>query len=409
MNTRKWTPAKLSGVEYREHPTRKYGILKDRYYRIRFQVDGKRKTVALGWSSEKWTEKNAFTELQRLRSNMRKGKGPTSLKEERSLKEAEQEHERVKAEEDERLSVSFKKFFDEEYFPQATSEKGKETIRREEHLYRLWIKPVIGKKPLRDIHSLDIERIKKKMKDKGKAPRTIEYCLAVTRQVFNYAIRHDIILENPVNKVKKPKYENRRTRYLTHKEAESLLIALKEKSVDMHDQALISLHTGMRAGEVFSLKWNDIHFDTGHILIRGETAKSGKDRVVYMTSLVRSMLEERVNNKINDYVFYDRRHKGRIDRVSATFTRTIEELKLNKEALNKRDRVTFHTLRHTFASWLAIAGENLYNIKELLGHSTIALTERYSHLSPDALQSSVVRFEQALGQEAKAEAAKDSF
>jgi integrase len=56
---------------------------------------------------------------------------------------------------------------------------------------------------------------------------------------------------------------------------------------------------------------------------------------------------------------------------------------LNEGITDPRQKVTFHTLRHTFASWLAIQGESLITIKELLGHKSMAMTERYSHLTPD--------------------------
>lgn len=396
-----WKKGKYPGIQFYEHETRKYGTKWDRYFRGRYQVGGERKVIGFGWSSEKWTEKKAFLELERLKANAKKGDGPTTLIEERETREAEKERERVESEKEKERSISFKDFFNEQYFPQAKADKGKESIRREELLFRLWVDPVMGEKPLRDIVPLDIERVKKGMNDKGKSPRTVEYCLAVIRQIFNYAIRHDIVSDNPVNKVKKPKYENRRTRYLTKEQSDSLLSTLKEKSIDVHDQALLSLHTGMRAGEVLSLQWSDVHFDTGHILIRGEISKSGKDRTVYMTKQVRDMLERRFETPSHELVFTDRRHGGQIQRVSHTFIRVVNDLKLNKGVKNKRDRVTFHTLRHTYASWLAISGESLYNIKELLGHSTLALTERYSHLSPTALQGTVSRFERILEKEEK--------
>ena len=393
---REWKSSKQAGVQYRAHPERKRGAVPDRYFRVRYMVGGKRRVVGLGWASEGWTETSAFTELQRLRRNAKKGEGPTTLREEREQNEAEQEQEKLRAEEEERNNVTFRDFFNDTYSPNAKTEKKEGSCHAEEILFRLWIAPVIGEKPLREIVSLDLERMKKRMADKGKSPRTIQYALAVIRQVFNYAIRHGLVQENPATTVKKPKFENRRTRFLKQEEAQALLQALQKKSQSLYDQALLSLHTGMRAGEVFSLHWSDVHFDTGHILIRGETAKSGKDRSAYMTAQVREMLERRAKKPAGDLVFVDRWHKGQVRQVSPLFSRVVNDQGLNKGVVHRRDKVTFHTLRHTFASWLAMAGESLYTIKELLGHSTLALTERYSHLSPDSIRGASHRFEEAL-------------
>jgi site-specific recombinase XerD len=72
--------------------------------------------------------------------------------------------------------------------------------------------------------------------------------------------------------------------------------------------------------------------------------------------------------------------------LSKTYARTIEELGFNKKITDERQKVVFHTLRHSYAGWLMMEGADLYVVKELPGHSTTAMTERYSHLSPEHLQ-----------------------
>ena len=90
------------------------------------------------------------------------------------------------------------------------------------------------------------------------------------------------------------------------------------------------------------------------------------------------------------------RHNGKISEVSKTFLRTVREMKLN-EGINRQtaDGLFFDTLRDTFASWLAIQGTPILEIKELLGHATLAMTERYAHLIPDQKRESVKRMEQS--------------
>ena len=92
--------------------------------------------------------------------------------------------------------------------------------------------------------------------------------------------------------------------------------------------------------------------------------------------------------KPEDYVF-PARHGEKIDRISNTFMRAVENLDLNEGITDPRQKVVFHTLRHTFASWLAIQGTPILTIKELMGHQSLAMTERYSHLSPDHKKQAV--------------------
>ena len=112
---------------------------------------------------------------------------------------------------EEKARTPFCEFFEKKYLPDAKNNKSEKSYQREHQLYHAWIKPVIGSKSLKDISPFDLERIKKHMREAGKAPRTIEYALAVIRQAFNKAILWGYFKgENPVSKVKKPKKDNKR-------------------------------------------------------------------------------------------------------------------------------------------------------------------------------------------------------
>jgi len=256
-------------------------------------------------------------------------------------------------------------------------------------LYRIWIKPVIGSKPIRKLTPMDCERVKKVCQDKKKSPRTIEYVLGVIRQIWNLARREGIVQgDAPTRTVRKPRKDNRRMRFLTHEEAETLLLNLKNKSKQLHDITLLSLHTGMRAGEIFSLTWADLDFERNTILIRDP--KASKTRSAFMTDEVREMLSSLEEGEKSDYIFNDKRHKGQIREISHVFREIVNDLKLNKGITDPRQKVVFHTCRHTFGSWLAQRGTSPFVIRELMGHSSLAMTERYSHLSEQALREAVV-------------------
>jgi len=251
--------------------------------------------------------------------------------------------------------------------------------------------------PFKDIRPLHLERIKKNMKDAGRAPRSIQYALAVVRQIFNHAIRNELYSgDNPATKVKKPKVDNKRVRFLNQAEADLLLVELKDRSLKLHDMALISLHCGLRAGELFDLTWGCVDLDRESLVLMD--TKGSVNRTVYMTSEVKDVLSQMETGKPTDRVFPNRKGKRR-NEASNAFGRAVTELGFNTGIEDRRHKVIFHTLRHTFASWLVQNGVDLYTVQKLMGHSTISMTERYAHLAPDNLKSAVKKLEDSINRE----------
>ena len=124
-----------------------------------------------------------------------------------------------------------------------------------------------------------------------------------------------------------------------------------------------------------------------------------------MTKAVRDMLKRRMPKddepkNPNSYIFTDE-DGGKIKEISKTFDRVIERLGFNDGVTDPRQRVVFHTCRHTFASWLAIQGTPLYTIAKLMGHKSISMSERYSHLSPDHKKDAVNGLEATLKKHGK--------
>lgn len=383
----KWIPSHFPGVRYRKHPTRKNGVQFDRYYSIRYSANGKTKEEALGWATDGWTATMAAEERAQLMRNARLGEGATSLKEKRERVERKKRKRK-------RDAITFGKIFAEKYFPVTSPEKHPKAASREESLFRKWVGPVISDLPIKDVAPIHLEKIKKDMRDAELSPRSIQYAMAVARQVFNFAYREGLFLGvNPVKKIRIPRADNRRTRYLTMDEADNLLAALKAACKDTWLMALISLHTGLREHEIFRLTWADINIGDGTIMVQG---KNGRNRYAHMTSAVKDALVNRVAGTSGDIVFpspIDGKVRKEISRV---FERIVKDQGLNDDVTDRRDRVVFHTLRHTFASWLVENGTDLYTVKELLGHSTLAMTERYAHLSNGKLQQAVQNLEQSI-------------
>ncbi len=183
-----------------------------------------------------------------------------------------------------------------------------------------------------------------------------------------------------------PKVYNRRERFLKAEEADILFAKLSKTSKTLHDISLTGLHTGMRASEIFRLKWGHIDLDNKLILVAD--SKPGPSRNAYMTEALENMLRNRELGEREENVFKSTNGKE-ITEISNSFVKVVNKLGFNNGITDARQKVTFHTLRHTFASWLALKGESLLTIKELLGHQTLAMTERYSHLMPDQKREAV--------------------
>lgn len=398
----KWHSTKYKGVRYREHESRKHGVRFDRYLSIRYQKDGKRIEEGIGWTSERdpedgqfWTEAKAALILERLRGAAKHGKenAPTRISEKREIENERKAAEKAEQERHKQESITFKDFFIDTYLPQSKADKKPRTAQREAGFFENWFKPILGNLPLKSVTAFHLEKLKKAMADAGQSPRSIEYALAIIRQVFNMAKRLGVFDgEPPTAKVKSPKVDNGRMRFLTHEEARSLLGVLAKKSPDVHDMTILSLNCGLRFGEIASLTWQDVDLDKGVLTIRD--AKAGS-RYAFLTVQAAEMLKARLQTKPSDYVF-QARGGGKLSKISHSFFRTVDELGMNNGIDDPRLQVCFHTCRHSYASWLIEEGADLYTVQRLLGHKTNVMTQRYSHLSENKLRGAAQALSMAL-------------
>ncbi len=207
------------------------------------------------------------------------------------------------------------------------------------------------------------------------SPKSTKNCLSLLRSLYNRAKKYEIYDGN-IPYFEMPRVNNERIRYLNEEEAKLLLEALYAKSILWHDITLFALNTGLRANEIFSLTSNAINLPQ-KILIVFE-AKNGHTRVVPLNSTSYIIAEKYLKKK---YAFLFSNNK--INGVSKIFKKTIDELQFNKNCRDNRDRLVFHSLRHTFASWLVQSGVDIIIVKELLGHRCLQMTMRYAHLAPN--------------------------
>lgn len=235
---------------------------------------------------------------------------------------------------------------------------------------------------LSDISAHRLTTLMGELDRKGLAPQTVRHVIALVRRVMRKMMQWKLWKgELPFVDIELPKLNNGRTRYLTPEEARTLLAALRNTSPRMWIMSLISLHCGLRFGEIAALTFGDIDLNMQTIHVR--ESKSGKARQAVMSGVVQSALQEMQREEACALLFPSR--TGCVMAApSDAFERAVASLGFNNGITDRRQKVVFHSLRHTYASWLAMSGEGQNMIADLLGHSSLEMSRRYTHLMPDA-------------------------
>lgn len=251
----------------------------------------------------------------------------------------------------------------------------------------------LGRRMLGDITGHDIAKMTKAMKRKGLSDQTVNHALALVRRIMRKCIEWRL-WGGPMPKILIAKAENARFRYLEPPEAEALLAALEKRSHLVRCIAELSLRTGMREDEIFRLKGQHLDMKAGIIHCEG---KGGFWRQLPMSDRVKAIFLEQ-KPKPHRHVFESTiEGGGKINDLSKTFARTVEALGLNENVTDRRARIVFHSLRHTFASWLAKEGVPLQAIGQLLGHSSMKMTQRYAHLCPNTVRDAAMKIDLVIG------------
>jgi integrase len=238
-------------------------------------------------------------------------------------------------------------------------------------------------KTLQEITPKGIEDFRAARIKDGFTPATFNRQRACLSKIFNCAIDWGYYGgENPVRRVKAAQESPGRHRFLSAEEAAGLI-----DCAPRHQRPIIiaALHTGGRRTELLRLKWEDIDLERGVLYFDQTNTKSGKQREVPIAPELeqvfrhmRKVQDIRATAKEDVFTWNGKA----FSRLTTGFERARKRAGLGKD-------VTFHTLRHTFASWYMINGGDLYRLQKYLGHSDIKLTMRYAHLSRDYLREGV--------------------
>jgi len=256
--------------------------------------------------------------------------------------------------------------------------------------YQLWrLQTLLGPStPLTAITPAVIRGICDTLKEGGAAPATITKYLALISHIYTAAIREwEIIESNPCQRVTRPATPMGRTRYLSPDEVERLLTACQQsRNKRLYLLVLPAVSTGARRGELLNLRRQDI--DTSRGLVTFSITKSGYPRVVPLTGRVLELLRVSGLSTPSDLLFPSQNgQQGMWFRQS--WLVAVKRAQLDPGA-------TFHTLRHTAASHLAMSGASLLDIATILGHRSTRTTMIYAYLSTSHLSGVLDRMTQTM-------------
>jgi len=278
-----------------------------------------------------------------------------------------------------------------EYLEYAEASKSRSTYIADRCRIEGKLMPYFGDISLKQITAQMVDDYKSIRVQQAAAPKTINNELDNLSNMIKMAVRWKYIDNNVASNVEKLKLVRNPPRFLRQNEIRRLSEAAKGYYI--YPIIMTALHTGMRKSELLNLKWSDIDFDQRTITVQSKPdwhTKNYKSRILQMTPVLYDVLKNHSIEqlKISEYVITYKGEKLR-DGIKKSFRTLLRKADLKN--------VTLHTLRHTFASQLVMAGVSLREVQELMGHANFETTLQYAHLSEDHVKKQVLRLPFANG------------
>ncbi len=236
-----------------------------------------------------------------------------------------------------------------------------------------------GNIPLNRLSVMLIEQFQSDVVNKGKKPATANRLIATLKHCIHKGQQWEMVTEETLKRVRQVKFlpeNNKRLRYLSKDECRILLNACNG---NLKAIVTFALNTGCRRGEILSLKWESIDLKHGFITL--DRTKNGDRRDIPISDALRPVLLGLTRRLDSPHVFFDPATGKPFKDVKRSFHTACRRAGI-------RD-FKFHDLRHTFASHLVMAGVDITTVSKLLGHKSLTMTLRYSHLAPNHLQNAV--------------------
>jgi integrase len=231
------------------------------------------------------------------------------------------------------------------------------------------VRNALGSRPAAEITPQEIERW---LRSRCKTPATSNRYKAFISLCYREGVNNGKVVNNPARQVRHRRESTGRLRFLSREEYSKLYKTIQTRFPEHLVEFVISVTTGMRLSEQYSLTWGQVHFDRRTIELT--KTKNGSARTVHLNADSLGALET-LHHKLkraSDPVFP--RQGPRFD-TRSWFMPSLEDAGI--------EDYVWHSNRHTFCSWLAMAGASIKEIQELAGHKTITMSARYSHLSPE--------------------------
>lgn len=266
----------------------------------------------------------------------------------------------------------------ERYLREVLPDRPRNALNTRRHLAYWQAK--LGRLTLADITPALISQYRNELLA-GETPRktlrsnaTVVRYLATISHAFNVAMKDwQWVNDNPVSKISKPRQARGRERFLSDEERERLLqVCRQSPSPYLYTVVVLAISTGMRRGEIMNLHWKDVNLKDGIVIL--SRTKNDTSRAVPMGTLACSLLADLHKQRRTDTPLV----------FPGLFPSKPIELKKPWEAAVKTAKLEdfrFHDLRHTAASYLAMNGATTVEIAAVLGHKTLAMVKRYSHLT----------------------------
>jgi len=258
-----------------------------------------------------------------------------------------------------------------------------------------WWKSEIGHLTLNKVTPALIVELRNKLKNEPTKRQVLRSGATVNRYLAAFSAALGIaasewqwITSNPFSRVRREKEAEGRTRFLSSDERRELLKSCKEsKNINLYPITLLALSSGMRQAEIMTMKWEQVDFARSTITLH--KTKNGEVRVVPLVGLASDALKNhgKVRSFKNPYVFIGRHH------MHAEFPRGAWKTAIVAAEITD---FKFHDCRHSCASELAMNGASLHEIAAVLGHKTLAMVQRYAHLSEQHTISVVERMNEAV-------------
>jgi integrase/recombinase XerC len=253
-----------------------------------------------------------------------------------------------------------------------------------------WLKKQYGKMPLEDISYTFIRGWLAELKEKSQTSKTINRKISTLKSYFKYQVRTGAVESTPMNKVISPKTSKRLPSFVQTGQAKELIQSLEqtESWKEWNTKMLITLfyNSGMRLSELVNLKESQVDFGRRQIKVLG---KGNKERVIPVNGETVHVIKNYIQAKRKEFGSKEPcllvTEKGKKLYSKYAYLLVSEFLK-NSKALKTLDKKSPHVLRHSFATHLANNGADLNAIKELLGHSSLAATQVYTHNSIEKLK-----------------------